>query len=199
QCLPSTTTTKLSKRTTTTTPTTTSSSSSSTKTATQTCPYAIPRATGTPIGAITEGTAVYGFYLQRDSSTNEAILIPDPYAPEIYYSSSIYRMEYVNTTGNCVSRVYLNIYQSTPSTLSYKQLKWYPNIGMTFSWKSDPSQVLQTVATNDGFTLNWGAHDWFLACLQDGKWKVYLQTGTDAPAGVTCVSTQLKLGLVVAE
>lgn len=142
---------------------------------------------------------MYGFYLQRDASTNEVILIPDPYAPEISYSGSIYRMEYVGTTGNCVSRVYLNIYQSTPSTLSYKQLKWSPNIGMTFSWNADPSQVLQTVATNNGFTMNWGAHDWFLSCLQGGKWKVYLQTGTDVPAGVTCVSTQLKLGLVVAE
>ncbi|KAG8945021.1 hypothetical protein FRC04_001277 [Tulasnella sp. 424] len=185
--------------TTTTTQTTTRSSSSSTKTATQTCPYAIPRATGTPIGAITEGTAVYGFYLQRDSTTNEAILIPDPYAPEIYYSSSIYRMEYVGTTGNCVSRVYLNIYQPTPSTISYKQLKWSPNVGLTFSWKSDTSQVLQTITTNNGFTTNWGDHDWFLACLQDGKWKVYLQTGADVPADVTCVSTQLKLGYVVAE
>ncbi|KAG8945020.1 hypothetical protein FRC04_001276 [Tulasnella sp. 424] len=200
QCIPSATTSKsTSTPTPTPTPTSTRSSSSSSRSTTTTqCPYAVARATGTPIGAITEGTPFYGFYLQRDPAMNEAVLIPDPYAPEIFYSSSIYRLEYVNSNATCISRVYLHIRQPTPSTLSYKPIAWLPNNALTFSWKSDSNQVLQTVTTNNGYSLNWGDHDWFLACLQDGKWKVYLQTGNDAPAGVTCVPTQLKLGLVSA-
>ncbi|KAG8957528.1 hypothetical protein FRC00_003821 [Tulasnella sp. 408] len=163
------------------------SSSSTSKTATPKCPYAITRATGTPVGAITEGTLFYGEYLQCDSSTNEAVLIPDPFAPQLCANAT------------CVSRVYLEIFQSSPSTLSYKQIYWRPNVGTTFAWKPDPNQIPQTVTTNTGYLLNWADHDWFLACLQDDKWKVYLQTGSDSPAGVTCVATQLKLGLVTAE
>ncbi|KAG8922211.1 hypothetical protein FRC00_007707, partial [Tulasnella sp. 408] len=181
------------------TPTSTRSSSSTSRTATTTCPYAVARATGTPIRAITEETPFYGYYLQRDSITNEAILIPDPFAPQISYGTSIYRLEYTSTNATCISRVYLHIAQSLPSTLSYKQIYWRPNVGTTFSWKADSNQVLQTVTTNNIYSMNWGDHDWFLACLQDDKWKVYLQTGSDAPAGVTCVATQLKLGLVAAE
>ncbi|KIO26060.1 carbohydrate-binding module family 1 protein [Tulasnella calospora MUT 4182] len=195
QCIPGGTT-----KATTSTPTSTRSSSSTSRTTTTTqCPYAIARATGTPIGAITEGTPFYGYYLQRDSTTNEAVLIPDPFAPQISYGTSIYRLEYISANATCISRVYLHITASPSSSPSYKQIYWLPNNALTFSWKSDPNQVLQTVTTNNGYSLNWGDHDWFLACFQGGKWKVYLQTGSDAPAGVTCVATQLKLGLVVAE
>ncbi|KAG9021609.1 hypothetical protein FS837_007137, partial [Tulasnella sp. UAMH 9824] len=58
----------------------------------------------------------------------------------------------------------------------------------SFNWVLGLGNLLTATETTSYTTTNW-----FIACQEDERWALYLQTGSDLPDGVTCVSTQLQL------
>ena len=82
---------------------------------------------------------------------------------------------------NCRLDFYLNI---NPSSYSYKPITLDYGANITPYWSY--GGIIQTVVGNP-----YGVHSTFLACQESGQWRLYLQTGSDVPTGVTCVSTQL--------
>ncbi|KAG8992287.1 hypothetical protein FRB94_011727 [Tulasnella sp. JGI-2019a] len=79
------------------------------------------------------------------------------------------------------------------SSHSYKPLTWAFDDQITTNWAGGPGEIMTTTATV-GQTLQLAPSSEFLACKESGSWILYLQTGTDVPAGVECVTTQLEEG-----
>ncbi|KIO28120.1 hypothetical protein M407DRAFT_22595 [Tulasnella calospora MUT 4182] len=74
------------------------------------------------------------------------------------------------------------------SPYSYKPLTWDFDNKVTTTWTASVGTLVHAGSTADYLATNT-----FLACNQSGSWVLYLQTGTDAPSGVTCYITQLKV------
>ncbi|KAG8891865.1 hypothetical protein FRC00_012991, partial [Tulasnella sp. 408] len=129
------------------------------------------------ITAITPGTDVTGLYVS-DSDTSAAggaaILSTD---------TTIGRLEFNSGTiaaymGYC-SPFYLQIGDSDKS---YKPLTWdFTEVDNV--WDADFDEII---------TAKTSGSSEFLACGSTAPYTLYLQTGTDNPAG-SCVTTQLKV------
>ncbi|KAG8903044.1 hypothetical protein FRC01_009357 [Tulasnella sp. 417] len=129
--------------------------------------------------AITPGTAVTGLELAR-SSTGAVTLAASGFETLISYSNGG-----IGEFSFC-TYYWLNI---GTSTHSYKPLSWGHNDQETFTWSAGEGQIVTALGTSTYSTTST-----FLACSESGSWALYLQTGKDVPAGVTCVETQLQVG-----
>jgi len=69
-----------------------------------------------------------------------------------------------------------------PSGTTYKALDWQFDNKVTNNW------------SNAGGYLSVGGNPNFLACLEQGIWFVYLETGSQDPPRETCYPTKLKAG-----
>ncbi|KAG8981846.1 hypothetical protein FRB95_008325 [Tulasnella sp. JGI-2019a] len=85
---------------------------------------------------------------------------------------------------------WLNIGTSSNSVLP---LTWGYDNQITTNWAGGPGEVLTTTAA-PAQTLVLAPSSTFLACNESGSWVLYLQTGTDLPAGKECVATELEEG-----
>ncbi|KAG8925386.1 hypothetical protein FRC00_004028 [Tulasnella sp. 408] len=72
------------------------------------------------------------------------------------------------------------------SNKSYKPLSWAFDKQVTKNWKAAEGSKITAAAT-----ASYKATSKFLACKAKGTWKLYLQTGTDKPAGAECTTTEL--------
>ncbi|KAG8947494.1 hypothetical protein FRC04_010675 [Tulasnella sp. 424] len=72
------------------------------------------------------------------------------------------------------------------SAHSYKPLSWAFDDKETTTWVASEGSTISAAATS-----SYSATSEFLACEESGTWYLYLQTGTDVPAGVTCATTEL--------
>ncbi|KAG9006841.1 hypothetical protein FRB94_000346 [Tulasnella sp. JGI-2019a] len=79
------------------------------------------------------------------------------------------------------------------SSTSVKPLTWNLNDQETTIWSGGPGEIVTTTAAPAQTEVP-AATSTFLACEEGGSWVLYLQTGTDLPAGETCVATQLQEG-----
>ncbi|KAG9021631.1 hypothetical protein FS837_007121 [Tulasnella sp. UAMH 9824] len=72
------------------------------------------------------------------------------------------------------------------STKSYKPLSWAFDNQVTTNWIAAEGSKVTAAAT-----ASYNATSSFLACKEATKWRLYLQTGTDKPAGFNCTTTEL--------
>ncbi|KAG9006842.1 hypothetical protein FRB94_000347 [Tulasnella sp. JGI-2019a] len=79
------------------------------------------------------------------------------------------------------------------SDTSVKPLTWNYNVQDTTNWAGGLGEVLTTTVVVQQ-TESPAASSNFLACNESGSWVLYLQDGTDVPAGKTCIATQLLEG-----
>ncbi|KAG9029250.1 hypothetical protein FRB95_005524 [Tulasnella sp. JGI-2019a] len=78
------------------------------------------------------------------------------------------------------------------SLTSFKPLTWNFDVKNTTIWSGGPGQNLTTTAPVSQLAVP-APTDTFIACDEGGLWVLYLQQGTDFPAG-DCVETQLQEG-----
>ncbi|KAG8937850.1 hypothetical protein FRC00_013456 [Tulasnella sp. 408] len=130
---------------------------------------------GPPIVASTSGTAVSGLELAVDitSATLETAGFTGGWT---FSNGGIGAFEGCHNW-------WLNI---GTSAYSYKPLTWAFDNQLTTYWVASEGSTISTAATSP-----YGAISKFLACKTSGKWTLYLQTGTDVPAGLTCTTTEL--------
>ncbi|KAG8977416.1 hypothetical protein FRC05_001814 [Tulasnella sp. 425] len=184
QCVPATTTSTTT--TTTTTPLTTPASKTSSTSTSITCFTNVPTYTSIPVKASTNDTPVYSSSLWlRRRSDGRAVLgssINSASGPFIISGGSAYQ---VVPASGCAYKYFLNVYDDPSSpTASYKDLTFENGVLVSDYWVS-PIGVSSSSP--------WGAHNWFLACPTSvtNEWLLYLQTGSDIPAGQNCTLTQL--------
>ncbi|KAG9019338.1 hypothetical protein FRB90_003744 [Tulasnella sp. 427] len=130
---------------------------------------------GPPIVASTPGTAVTGLQLAVD--TTAATLESTGFTGGWDFTNGG-----IGAFDGCHD-FWLNI---GASSKSYKPLSWAFDNQITTNWVAAPGSKVTANATS-----TYAATSKFLACKESGKWRLYLQTGTDKPAGETCTTTEL--------
>ncbi|KAG8999319.1 hypothetical protein FRB94_006250 [Tulasnella sp. JGI-2019a] len=177
QCLPGSTTSTTTKGTTSTTTTSTRSSTFTTvsKTTSTTTTSSAPASTTT--GTTTTGQEiradqdpVYHFYLQNSAGT--AVLGPESGDGVFTINGTILD----NTTG-----LYLNIGPTTG--FSYRKLTFDKTASFS-GWALEGDTIITATSSSYGRQLN------FVVCETSAStiWTVYLQLGSDVPAGLTCTN-----------
>ncbi|KIO22898.1 hypothetical protein M407DRAFT_27624 [Tulasnella calospora MUT 4182] len=137
---------------------------------------------GPPITAITPGTAVTGLQLALSSSSTEAATL----ATSGFATAISYKNGGIGEFEGC-HYYWLNI---GISPFSYKPLSFGYDDQQTFNWSAGSGQIVTALKTS-----TYAQTSTFLACKSEsGAWALFLQTGKDVPAGLTCVETQLQVG-----
>ncbi|KAG8989455.1 hypothetical protein FRB90_002238 [Tulasnella sp. 427] len=169
--------------------TTTPTKTTTTTVGSTTCYTDLPMFSAPAVKAITPNTAVTGFYFHRRSD-GKAVLNKVAAGIALWWTSpgTIALLEPSTTSDGkaCQLKDYLNVLSDTTNlAASYKPLEFDLNTPISNYWSSTKLSV--TAASP------WGAQSWFLACPTSvaNEYLVYLQTGTDVPAGQSCALTQL--------
>ncbi|KAG8932483.1 hypothetical protein FRC02_001006 [Tulasnella sp. 418] len=137
-----------------------------------------PRATGLPIVAVTPNTPVYKLEVYG-SAGGPGTLVPFGFHQGWSFANGGWGALFWSFS--CTRYLYLNV---EASEYSYKPLIW--------SWTKVTNYWTFPYGADIGTTSAspFGAVTNFLACGT----TLYLQTGTDVPAGQTCVLTKLRIG-----
>ncbi|KAI4870588.1 hypothetical protein F4820DRAFT_218291 [Hypoxylon rubiginosum] len=135
---------------------------------------ALPAALAKPEQIRAVQSPIFHYYLQAYPQ--------DPTIPVMGPEAS---SEYFNIAGTIQSAntsAFLNI---GGESTSYKTLT-FADAGATDAWALEGDTIITSTGSSFGRQLN------FLVCQLSGSqyWQVYLQTGSDAPAGKTCSNYQ---------
>ncbi|KAG9047796.1 hypothetical protein FS837_001452 [Tulasnella sp. UAMH 9824] len=160
----------------------TSKGTTTTTTPSATCYTDLPTFSAKAIKAITNNTVVTGKSLQRRSDGRVVLNGSSAVHPALHSNT----LCFIEDGPGCKYKDYINIYNDeTIPYASYKVLKFELGAPLTTYWSTTDWGVSSASP--------WGAQSWFLACATSvaGEYLLYLQTGSDIPAGQTCYLTQI--------
>ncbi|KAI1375992.1 hypothetical protein F4677DRAFT_445707 [Hypoxylon crocopeplum] len=134
---------------------------------------AVPIALAKPEQIRAVQSPIFHYYLQAYPQ--------DPQIPVMGPEASSEYFNIAGTIQSTNSSLYLNI---GGDSTSYKTLT-FADAGSTDAWALEGDTIITSTGSSFGRQLN------FLVCQLTGQyWQVYLQTGSDTPAGKTCSNYQ---------